>query len=274
MLFSFFLKKILQKALTIPVAAGMVYPTLSGTLIVRSLELQPPQQQEHKVPSLFVRKAIIDPNWRTLFDPLVHVERVEFRGLRAQVNISDPVLLLHCLHNNHCVSPARFAAQRARIGVLPEAAQAAGAEPENLLEPLQVRADAAVLVDGEITLFNGSKQLHLEIVEASAKRIKLPLSEEPIALRADVLVRDSHEGPAVPVRILLTWDGQTEVLQVAMTLKKLPVQYLEQMFPQLQAQASKLLGGLEPGGGAGMLSGSLSLEYRASEHSGRKWRLR
>ena len=191
----------------------------------------------------------------------------------AEIDVADPLTMLHCLYNAKCISPAHFAAQRARLAeALDE--QKPGERGDSGRKPLIVKADRFKLTEGEVILHNGAQRLFVEVVEATGTDLMFPLSEQLVSLRADILLRGARDEAGAPVRMLLTWQPQTEVLDVAMTLKNVPLAYLERIFPQLSERATSLLALGGSSTTEGSLSGAVTLVYQATAASGHKWQLK
>ena len=91
----FVLKKLLKKALKLPVVVGIVYPTIGGDVVLKNVVLQPQdieekaksqKAKEQLLPFVKIDKLRIDLQWSSLRDPVLLVESAGIDGWHAQAS--------------------------------------------------------------------------------------------------------------------------------------------------------------------------------------------
>ena len=86
----FLLKKVLKRSILIPLSWTLIYPSITGNLIVKNPSLGTPAVYSAK-------KAKVNVSWTTLLDEVIIIDSLVIEEAAGTFTFRDPLLPLRCL---------------------------------------------------------------------------------------------------------------------------------------------------------------------------------
>ena len=267
-MFEYFLTHILKRTISVPLGFGLLYPTLGGNIVFRSIKLNPPESVAKSV-SVDIPYMRLNPKWLSIRSDVLKADSILMKDVKLRIDVSKPAALIHCLRNKTC-SPAKLKTNSLKARTIAtETAQTSQATTESTkdLRPLKVATKELIVEGGRITLFRGKESIDLRIVRINGEDLALPLRDSKFSLAADVLLETTNG--LAPVRAKIVFDPKKEEILVAAVMRDVPLSSLNRIFPKLLSTVSpETIGspenigdGLGESKVAGVLSGELRLRY-------------
>ncbi len=272
----FFLKLFLHKTLTIPLAWSLLYPTITGGLVLRNLRLVEYDGQVEKT-HLQASKAEVSLKWSSLFSDTLEVKSAVLTELSGDLSIERPVEALRCARSGACLTKAAYKRSGQPKADKPASREDAAGEKKKALRLHILSFEAA---GGKINVQQGTEVVTIQLLSVTGSELILPLEGQTVELEVkgyflspstDIAAQERY-----PVRAKLAWNDASEVLTVHAKVKDLPLKVLSSLFPDLfpaQRLKTSFPLPLQQGKASyeGRINGELNLQYDAKKPIGKQW---
>ncbi|MCB0322165.1 MAG: hypothetical protein KDD69_01295 [Bdellovibrionales bacterium] len=254
-MFALLLRHILKRTLTIPLTWGLIYPTLTGDVIVLDIRLGKPPALATPIAS--VGRASIDLRWSTVFDDYIQADVATFEEVQVQLDAEEASKFVWCLQDSTCASPAERLGRDAQPAAQPESAGTR--KQSSPRPPLRLAVERFEVLDGALLVRSDKGALRLDVAHGEGGPLKLPLEEGDVQVTLDLFASSLEGQERVPVRAKVTWEAQTRKIRVSLLTRDFPAALLQPLLGSSPLD--------------GTLQGEIQLEHDPQARSGSRWRV-